>query len=506
VQFHLQPNVQTGLMTLILMTLILLAVLRFTRHRQTLRTKVKNPILYIVLLLTIYDILFIFGWKMPAMVKPYYLAVLYLSIAVLGIRLAILIFFEWFLARSKQYQVPRLLIEITQVVLFTMALILIVQDTLKIQLTTVLATSAIITVVLGLALQETLGNLFAGLALNIDPPYQAGDWVHAGDKFGQVVEVTWRATKLRTINNDLIVIPNGQIAKQDVINHSFPRGPHATRVSLVASYQVPPNKVAKVVDEVLASIPNVTMQPPPETRVSSYGDFSINYEIKFWMKDYGAIEPTLAAIRKACWYHFRRNEIEIPFPIRNVYLHEREESLLSTDQRLQKLSDSLLKVYLFAELVEEERRLIAEHLVEQHYAQGELIIREGELDDSLFIIDRGEVEVFIMSPHGIRKVLNQLHEGDFFGEMALLTGERRRASVEASGDVRVYRLDKENFKEVLERKPEILEEIGNVLSRRKDELTDLMAESSGSHAQEMAMNVNEAKSRILNRIRNYFGL
>jgi small-conductance mechanosensitive channel/CRP-like cAMP-binding protein len=500
------PNIQTGLLALALMTLILLAVLRFTRHSQLLRGKIKNPLIYVFLLLAINDLLFIFGLKIPPMVKPYYLAVLYLSISVLAIRLAILFFFDLFLIRSKKYQVPRLLKEITQVVLFTFSLILIIQDTLKIQLTTLLATSAVITVVLGLALQETLGNLFAGLALHLDPSYQAGDWIHSGDKFGQVIEVTWRATKLRTLNNDFVVIPNGQIAKQEVMNHSFPRGPHATRVSIAAAYQVPPNKVAKVVTQVLSSTPNVTMEPPPEIRVNAFQDFSINYEIKFFMKDYGAIEPTLAAIRKAFWYHFKRNEIEIPFPIRNVYLHEREEALTAKEQRIRRLSESLTKVYLFAELVEEERRLIAEHLVEQHYAGKELIIREGDLDDSLFVIDRGEVEVFITSAHGTRKVLTQLREGDFFGEMALLTGERRKASVEANGDVRVYRLDKENFKEVLERKPEILEEIGNVLSRRQTELTDVIAESSGSHTPEVLMNPGEAKNRILSRIRNYFGL
>src|SRR5689334_11439101 len=123
------PNIQTGLLALLLMTLILLAVLRFTRHSQTLREKIKNPLVNVYLLLAIYDLLFIFGLKIPPMVKPYYLAVLYLSISVLAIRVAILIFFDLFLIRSKQYQVPRLLKEITQVVLFTLALILIIQDT-----------------------------------------------------------------------------------------------------------------------------------------------------------------------------------------------------------------------------------------------------------------------------------------------------------------------------------------------------------------------------------------
>jgi len=355
-------------------------------------------------------------------------------------------------------------------------------------------------------LQETLGNLFAGLALHMDPPYHPGDWVHAGEIVGRVEEVTWRATKLRTTDNDLIVIPNGQLAKEKVTNHSFPAIPHATRVNVAVSYHVPPNKVANVVREMLATVDNVTMEPPPEIRVNAYNDFSIDYQIKFFYKDFGIIEPTLAAIRKALWYYFRRNEIEIPFPIRNVYLHERDEMLAIKEQRLLHLADSLRKVYLFAPLDDEERRLIAERLVEMHFAQGELVIREGDTGDSFFIIEEGEVEVFLTSASGKRKILTTLAEGDFFGEMALLTGERRTASVEAVRDARVYSLTKSSFKEVLERKPEILEEISSVLSRRKDQLVDRMAEGTGAHDQEAPLNISEARNRILFRIRNYFGL
>ncbi len=192
--------------------------------------------------------------------------------------------------------------------------------------------------------------------------------------------------------------------------------------------------------------------------------------------------------------------------MRDVYLHGKEEVLSIKDQRLRRLADSLLRVYLFASLDEDERLLIAEQLNEMHYAQKELIIREGERDDSLFIIGRGEVEVFITSTRGNRKILSRLVGGDFFGEMALLTGEKRTASVQAITDVRVYQLDKSSFREVLERKPDILEEISNVLSRRKDELSDLMSQtSSGEHPQTM-LNVADAKNRILSRIRDYFGL
>jgi len=504
--FNMEPSMKMGGLIFLVMTFLVLAVLRFTRQHQVVREKIKMPLIAVFGLLTIYDIFYILQKPIPPMLEGYYFALLYLGIAIILIQLAIFLFFDVFLFRNKQYQTPALLKEITNVVLFTIAVILIIQDTLKIQVTTVLATSAIITVVLGLALQETLGNLFAGLALHLDPPYHPGDWVQAGDVVGRVEEVTWRSTKLHTVNNDLIIIPNGQLAKEKIINHSFPSTPHATSVNVAVSYDIPPNKVVRVVREVLATINNVTMDPPPDIRVSRYLEFSIDYQIKFWFTDFGIIDPTLAEIRKSLWYHFRRNEIEIPYPIRNIYLHEHEEMSSIQDQKLRHLADSLKKVYLFALLDEEERRLIAERLVEMHFAQRELIIREGDMDDSFFIIDEGEVEVFLTSASGKRKVLTTLSEGDFFGEMALLTGERRTASVEAILDVRVYSLSKHSFKEVLERKPEILDEISTVLSRRKDQLVDKMAESTGVHSEEAPSNISDAKNRILSRIRNYFGL
>ena len=150
--------------------------------------------------------------------------------------------------------------------------------------------------------------------------------------------------------------------------------------------------------------------------------------------------------------------------------------------------------------------MIAEKLVELRYAHDELIIREGDQDETFFIIEKGTVEVYLLSPHGSRKVLTTLREGDFFGEMALLTGQKRTANVCALTDVRVYRLDKDSFKEILERKPDILDEIGTVLSRRKDQIDMILAESSGSHEQDLAMSSQAIKQHILGRIRGYFGL
>ncbi len=500
-----QEQVKIGLMIFAGMTAIFLMVLRMIRHSGVLREKVKGPLLVIFALLIVYVTLYILNVKLPPGIQPYFFALLYLTVAILLIRVVVLFLFDIFLVRSRRYRAPQLLKEISTVVLFGIVLVIVIQNTLKIQLTTLLATSALITVVLGLALQETLGNLFAGLALQLDQPYRQGDWIRVADVFGRVEEVTWRATKLRTINNDYIIVPNGQIAKELVVNHSFPDVPHATRVTFSVNYNTSPNRVTRVVQEALSHVDNVIMEPLPEVRLNEFADFSITYEIKFFMRDFGLLEPTLAGVRKALWYHLKRNDIDIPFPIRNVYIHGNEEAEQAREKTLKRLSDTLGRVYLFASLADEERHLIAEKLVEQRYAQDEIIIREGEQDESFFIIESGTVEVYLLSAHGNRKILTNLGEGDFFGEIALLTGQKRTANVRALTDVRVHRLDKDSFREILESKPDILDEIGSVLSRRKDQLEMLIAESSGAH-QEDVIDIQDAKLRILSRIRSYFGL
>jgi small-conductance mechanosensitive channel/CRP-like cAMP-binding protein len=501
----LSSRVEQGILFFVLMVVVLLAVVRLTRQHHAFRQKIKLPLIILSILLLALDVLYVTRFSLPALVERYFKAILYLTLAILLIRVGVHVLFNS-IERNKRYRIPKLVEELTKVLLYGIATVAIIQQVLSIQVTTVLATSAIITVVLGLALQETLGNLFAGLALQLDPAYQVGDWIRVGERMGKVEEVTWRATKLRTVNNDSVIIPNGSIAKDTLINLSSPVTPHAARMFIRASFTTPPNRVDRVVRDVLSETTNVTMDPPPEIRVSDFKDHWIEYDLKFYYKDAGLLEAMLATVRKGLWYHFRRDGVEIPLPARDIFVHDRQERVEGEEAMLNRLSDSLKKVYLFSPLAPDERQLIAENLEEMRYAKNEVIIREGEAGDSFFIIEQGEVEVFVTSANGSKKSLTILSIGDFFGEIALLTGELRTASVQAITEVRVFRLKKESFKTVLEARPDILDQISGVLSRRKDEIVSILAESTTGDGAVVAMNTDQAKHKILGRIRSYFGL
>ncbi|HUQ88450.1 MAG TPA: mechanosensitive ion channel family protein, partial [Vicinamibacterales bacterium] len=186
-----------------------------------------------------------------------------------------------------------------------------------------LTTSAVGAVVVGFALQDTLGNLFAGLAIQIEKPFRVGQWVQFGDREGQVTEITWRATKLRTKAGQFLIVPNSVISKEPVLNHSEPTIPTRIEVEIGASYNVPPNQVKRAMHEAMANSPLVMRAPEPQVIVKGFGASAIDYAAQFWIEDYAIDRTARDQVRTNLWYTFRRHNIEIPYPIQVQY--ERDE-------------------------------------------------------------------------------------------------------------------------------------------------------------------------------------
>jgi small-conductance mechanosensitive channel len=171
--------------------------------------------------------------------------------------------------------------------------------------------------IVGNATQDTLGNLISGLALNTERPFQIGDWVTVGSHTGVVVDTTWRATRLRTKADDYIVIPNSSIAREPIVNFSRPTRNHGCYQAIGVSYDTPPNKVRQVVLNVLAECPEVCAEPAPSVFLTGYGDFSVNFTIKFFIADFPRQDPIQSGIMDRLWYAFRREGISIPYPIQD---------------------------------------------------------------------------------------------------------------------------------------------------------------------------------------------
>jgi small-conductance mechanosensitive channel len=336
-------------------------------------------------------------------------------------------------------------------------------------------TSAVSAVVIGFALQDTLGNAFAGLAIQSEKPFLVGQWVRVGDHEGRVAEVTWRATKLRTKQGNFVIVPNNIVAKEPIVNYSEPAAPLRLEVTVGASYLVPPNQVKAAIMGALRHSPRVLAAPPPDVVLLSFDDSAITYKARFWVDDYEVDEAARDEVRTAIFYSFQRHNIEIPWPIQVQYEKPWQEPDVS--QKVEEEERLLASVDLFAALPPEMRHQVALAAPMAVYGSGETIVRQGEEGQSMFVVASGSVSV-VLEP--AREEVARIQRGGYFGEMSLLTGEPRSATVLAVGDVVVVEIGADLFRRLAAVHPEAIEKIGMAAMVRRAGLEQMKTATAGA--------------------------
>lgn len=352
------------------------------------------------------------------------------------------------------------------------ALILLASTFLSSQL---LTTSAVSAVVIGFALQDTLGNAFAGLALQSEKPFHVGQWVKVGDYEGRVAEVTWRATKLRTKAGNFAILPNNIVAKEAIINFSEPALPLRLEVEVGASYLEPPNKVKAAIMEAIRHSSRILPAPAPDVLLVGFDSSAITYRARFWIDDYGQDDPARDEVRTAIYYAFQRHSIEIPWPIQVEY--HRTWPKTDVHEKIEEEERLLAAVDLFAPLPLDVRNQIALAAPMAVYGSGETIVRQGEEGQSMFVVLSGSVSV-VLEP--LREEVARIERGGYFGEMSLLTGEPRSATVLAVGDVVVVEIVADLFRGLATAHPDAIEKIGMAAMVRRaglDEMKSATAEA-----------------------------
>jgi small-conductance mechanosensitive channel/CRP-like cAMP-binding protein len=344
-----------------------------------------------------------------------------------------------------------------------------------------LTTSAIGAVVIGFALQDTLGNAFAGLAIQIEKPFDVGHWVAIGPHEGRVTEITWRATKLRTKTGNFVIVPNNVVGKEAIVNYSQPAVPSMIEVEVGASYLSSPGEVKAAVHEALSNSKRALREPAPDVLVKAFAASSIDYRARFWIEDSERDEEARDEVRAAIYYAFRRHGIEIPYPIQVQY--DRQETIIGRDEEVRGRAALLSKLDLFAGLSGQDHSRLADAARDRMYGDGERIVREGEPGSSLFVIAAGHVVILSgATAAGSGHEVATLDSGKYFGEMSLLTGEPRSATVSARGDCRVLEIDAETFRAVAEANPLVLEQVGLAAMARRDSLAAARAAAATSVA------------------------
>jgi small-conductance mechanosensitive channel/CRP-like cAMP-binding protein len=362
--------------------------------------------------------------------------------------------------------------DLLMILLFAVVVVTVLVNDFRVDPTPLLASSAVVAVVLGFALQETLGNVFSGLTLQFGKPFEPGDWVRSGNFVGRVQGIGWRSTVVITRANERLEIPNTILAKDVVVNYS--NGVVADETSIGLSYSAPPNFVREVIIETLRDVPGVLQSPPPEIYAWEYGESSIRYRVKYWLSDYAEADRAREAVTTSLWYALRRKEIEIPFPIRTLRLQREKALTAETEAFEREILGELRQVDFLRDLRDEELRLLLPGVTAQKFGSGEVIVREGDNGNSLYIIRSGTVAI-LAAKDGKQVHMRDLTRPAFFGEMALMTGEPRTATIRARTDAELLELSREGFTELFKAHPETASQIGEVIALRNTERRELLA-------------------------------
>jgi small-conductance mechanosensitive channel len=377
-----------------------------------------------------------------------------------------------------------------------------------VDLSSIVTTSAILTAVIAFAMQDTLGNLLGGLAIQIDNTVQVGDWVSVDGVSGQVRDIRWRSTLIETRNWETVVIPNSQIMKGRVAILGKREGqPLQWRRSLrfMVDPRVPPARVIATLNEEMRDVPiaNVARTPAPTTVVHGFAHGNLEYDLRYFLMDLLEDEMTDSMVRLHLFASLQRAGIRLAEEQRTVHAVTRDEAHADVVRKREigRRLEMLRGVDLFSVLSEDELNEIAERLQYAPFARGDVITKQGNIAHWLYIIMFGEAEVRYEPPHAAPQLISTLRPGQFFGEMALLTGDARSATVVAKTDVECYRLDGKSFQGLLLKRPEIAEGMSRVISSRRPDLErvrEAFATQPGPAVSEQA--------DLLSRIRRFFGL
>ena len=375
----------------------------------------------------------------------------------------------------------------------------------------IVATSAMITAVVAFAMQDTLGNILGGLALHLDNSIEIGDWIKVDDISGRVVDIRWRSTLVETRNWETVVFPNSQLMKNKflVLGRRTDQPVQWRRwVWFNVGMDTSPTKVIALVEESIlqTDIANVAKDPPPSCLLM---DMDIKgyarYAIRYWLTDLTPDDPTDAAIRWHIMTALQRAGIKLAMEEKSIHItkeNEKYEEVLHRREVLLRMK-TLRKVDLFSQMTDEELKALAERLRYAPFAKGNIIAKQGAIAHWLYIIINGEAEVYLETPDGGRRTVSNLLKGSFFGEMGMMTGAPRAASVVARTDVECYRLDKEALEEILHARPAIAEEMSHILVSRRAELDSVLQDIGAKGVQK---EISMQRREILATIKRFFGL
>jgi len=385
---------------------------------------------------------------------------------------------------GQPIRIPQLMRNIIRGLTLLLAAFVILKYQLGINISPLLASTALVTAVVGFALQGVLGNLLGGMSLHVVGSVLPGDWLAIGDTEGEVIETNWRETRLRTIAGHILVIPNGTVASSVIHNMTRPTPLRRHTINVGASYSDAPGEVIEALLESARAVPDVLREPAPSAVLVEYKDFGINYRLRFWTNRYYDRTVLEGDVMRMIWYRFKRRGIEIPFPMSDKLLNDfmavvyRQRRMPPESEETRDTARDLLRSDFVRKLLVDEKGQallseadlagLAPAIRRVQFTAGETIFLQGEAGESCYVLVRGTVRGRVEYSD-----LRQAHEfdlgpGSLFGEMSLVTGLPRTATLVSPGETEMLMISREAFTRLLALRKEIPEALARIVARRAE--------------------------------------
>lgn len=360
----------------------------------------------------------------------------------------------------------------------------------------ILTTTTVLTAAVAFAMQATLANAISGFYVQNDDNLRRGTWIALKDQdlAGEVVNVGFRYVTLRTLDNQRVMVPNSHIV-QNVVQNLGSRAEGvrtAVHVKVGLGYEMPPEKAIAVIRRILLQEEHIEKEPAPVVLLHAFLDSAVEYDLKYYLDDYSSHAITRGRVLNRIWYAVTREGYSFPFPHREVIAKTPQEPFRV---EAKDLVSALQRTEILRSLTEEEFRRLSAVVHRRVFGPGEVIVQQGDAGDSLFIVRAGVLRVLIDGAE-----VGALHDGEIFGEMSLLTGERRKATVVAASEVHLVEVAKEHLEPVLRANPGLLERLSAILARREESNVEARRRAELSHAD------GAGSEAFLKKLRAFFGL
>jgi len=321
--------------------------------------------------------------------------------------------------------------------------------------------------VIALALQDTLSNLVSGFLLLADSPFKKGDWLQLGDINGQVIDMNWRSVRLKTVEGNVVIIPNGALGKERILNYSLPDAAQGVWIEVSFSNDDPPNRVKQLLQQVLLETQGTDLEKGFRIiSTGSFDDFSISYKVMFMAKDFMSTYQARSDFKTRLYYSAQRRGLSLsPYPTNHIYHASINEPKL--EQTHEEITEYFQSLPYFTSLsIKVLDRLALDSTIE-YYGKEEQIIQEGEFVGGLYIIQNGHAKLTIKDINGIPQEVARIANGDFFGESVFMSDKPSALSISALDDLKVIRIEADTAANLLVDNRKFAKQIDDCLDERR---------------------------------------